>query len=144
MGNPGSSPLNKWKPQSILHQTNAKMRNPGQFTASRASMCCCAIFFVMNLTSMHACPHKHTCMCTHTYVCMYAHAHTHTHTHLHSETHTHTGELSQVIIYFSGEWSTLLPLTSLPLLFIYLQQKGSRGCVCDVTNSSRDRRVGVD
>ena len=109
MGTPDNSPLDKWELQVVHHQTNGKPRqfttkqmetpvnsppdkcqngNPGQFTASRASMCCCAIFFVMNLTSMHACPHKHTCMCTHTH--MYACMHTRTHTHTCIQKHTHT------------------------------------------------------
>ena len=135
MGTPDISPPDKWEPQTIHHQTNGNPRvhhqtngNPRQFTTRQmgtpgnspldkwepqfttSSILC-------DESHTHACmstqAHMHVRTHTHTHACMYTHAHTHTC----MQKHTHTGELSQVIIYFSGEWSTLLPLASLPLLF---------------------------
>ena len=93
MGTPGNSPLDKWEPQFTTSSILCDESHTHACMSTQAHM------HVRTHTHMHACTHMHT----HTHTCM--------------QKHTHTGELSQVIIYFSGEWSTLLPLASLPLLF---------------------------
>ena len=99
MGNPGSSPPNG-NPRQFTRQMGTPVNspqtngNPSQFTASRASMCCCAIFFAMNLTSWLACPHTYSYRYAHAHTLAFRNTHTHTHTHTHTLVNCHRSSLT--------------------------------------------------